>query len=334
MSIKFKDYYQTLGVAKDASADAIKKAFRDLARKHHPDKVQAEGKAAAESRFKEINEAYEVLKDPEKRRKYDTLGADWDQPQRRAQYRGSRSGPGPGGFDGGPTGEGDDFEFHFGGTGYSDFFEQFFGMGGSPFDQGRRRGAGRRSGGFEHPTRGHDVEAEIMVTLEEVLNGSTRQISLRKVDPRTGEEQTQTFQVRIPKSVREGQRIRLAGQGGAGSAGGAGGDLFLIVRLALHPDFRVEGDRLICDLDLAPWEAVLGTKISLDTLDGRVNLTVRPGSQAGRQLRLPGRGLPNREGGRGDLHVLLHVRVPETVSASEKEQWEKLAAESAFNPRG
>ena len=173
-----------------------------------------------------------------------------------------------------------------------------------------------------------------MVTLEEVLNGSTRQISLRKVDPTTGSEQTQTFQVRIPKGVREGQRIRLAGQGGAGSAGGAAGDLFLNVRLALHPDFRVEGDRLICDLDLAPWEAVLGTKISLDTLDGRVNLTIRPGSQAGRQLRLPGRGLPNREGGRGDLHVLLHVRVPETVGAKEREQWEKLAAVSAFNPRG
>ena len=332
MSIKFKDYYQTLGLSKDASADAIKKAFRDLARKHHPDKVQ-EGKAAAESRFKEINEAYEVLKDPEKRRKYDTLGADWDQPQRRAQYSRGWGGPGGAGV-GGQPGEGDDFEFHFGGTGYSDFFEQFFGRGGDPFEGRRGRPSGRRSAGFDQPTRGHDVEAEIMVTLEEVLHGSTRQISLRKVDPRTAVEETQTFQVRIPKGVREGQRIRLAGQGGTGTAGGGPGDLFLIVRLALHPDYRVEGDRLICDLDLAPWEAVLGTKVSLDTLDGRVSLKIQPGSQAGRQLRLPERGLPNREGGRGDLHVILHIRVPESVGATERTRWEELASASDFHPRG
>ena len=327
MSVQFKDYYQTLGVSKNASSDAIKKAFRDLARRTHPDKIQGAGKAEAEAKFKEINEAYEVLKDPEKREKYDTLGADWDQPQRRARH--GRAG---GGFGGDPFGGGGT-EFHFGGTGYSDFFEQFFGMGGDPFGGSSRR----RSDPFGRagrPARGHDVEAEIMVTLEEVLNGSERQISLRKVDPETGEEQKQTFQVRIPRGVRENQRIRLAGQGGEGAAGGPAGDLFLKVRYALHPEFRVEGDRLFYDLDLAPWEAVLGAKVGLHTLDGRVNLKIKPGSQSGRQLRLSGQGLPNRDGTRGDLHVVLQVRVPETVSASERSHWEALAGESTFRPRG
>lgn len=327
MSINFKDYYQTLGVSKDASADTIKKAFRDLARRHHPDKVQGDDKAAAETRFKEINEAYEVLKDPEKREKYDLLGADWDQPQRRARH-----GRGGGGFGGDPFGGGGQ-EFHFGGTGYSDFFEQFFGMGGDPFGGSSHR----RSdpfGGAGRPARGQDVEAEIMVTLEEVLNGSDRQISLRKVDPETGQEQKQTFQVRIPKGVRAEQRIRLAGQGGEGTAGGAAGDLFLKVRYALHPEFRVEGDRLFYDLDLAPWEAVLGTKVELHTLDGRINLKIKPGSQSGRQLRLTGQGLPNRDGTRGDLHVVLQVRVPEAIPESERSHWEALAQESAFRPRG
>lgn len=327
MSIKFKDYYQTLGVSKDASAETIKKAFRDLARKHHPDKVQGDDKAAAEARFKEINEAYEVLKDPEKREKYDLLGADWDQPQRR-----SRHGPAGGGFGGDPFGGGGQ-EFHFGGTGYSDFFEQFFGMGGDPFEGASRRRSDPFGGGGR-PARGHDVEAEIMVTLEEVLNGSDRQISLRKVDPETGQEQTQTFQVRIPKGVRADQRIRLAGQGGEGAAGGPAGDLFLKVRYALHPEFRVEGDRLFYDLDLAPWEAVLGTKVELHTLDGRINLKIKPGSQSGRQLRLSGQGLPNRDGTRGDLHVVLQIRVPEVVSESERSHWEALGQESAFRPRG
>jgi len=329
MSINFKDYYQSLGVSKDASADTMKKAFRDLARRYHPDKVQGGGKAGAEARFKEINEAYEVLSDPDKREKYDTLGADWDQPQRRAQY--SRGWGNTGGGYPGQGGEGT--EFHFGGTGFSDFFEQYFGMGADPFDR-TSTDRGRRHHGFSGATRGSDVEAEIMVSIEEVLNGSTRQVSLRKVDSATGEEQLQTFQVKIPKGVREDQRIRLAGQGEAGMGGGEAGDLFLKVRLARHPDFRVQGDRLYHDLELAPWEAVLGAKIPLDTLDGRVSLKIAPGSQAGRKLRLPGRGLPRKDGSRGDLYVVLQIRVPESVGEQERSHWETLARESGFDPRG
>jgi len=327
MSINFKDYYQTLGVSKDASAETMKKAFRELARQHHPDKVQGDDKISAETRFKEINEAYEVLKDPEKREKYDLLGADWDQPQRRARH--GRAG---GGFGGDPFGGGGT-EFHFGGTGYSDFFEQFFGMGSDP-SGGVSRRRSDPFGGMGRSARGRDVEAEIMVTLEEVLNGSNRQISLRKVDPETGQEQKQTFQVRIPKGVHADQRIRLAGQGGEGSSGGPTGDLFLKVRYSLHPDFRVEGDRLFYDLDLAPWEAALGTQVELHTLDRRVNLKIKSGSQSGQQLRLSGQGLPNRDGTRGHLHVVLHVRVPEKLSENERSHWEALAEESTFRPRG
>jgi curved DNA-binding protein len=328
MSVQFKDYYQTLGVSKDASSDAIKKAFRDLARRTHPDKFQGADKAGAEAKFKEINEAYEVLRDPDKRRKYDTLGADWDQPQG-GGFRRSRPGFRPGGF-GVPGEEG--YEFRFGGTGFSDFFEQFFGMGADPFERSSGFRA-RRPGRSPRSIRGSDVEAEILVTLEEALNGSNRQISLRKIDSTTGAEQTQTFQVKIPKGVREGQRIRLAGQGETGIGGGGSGDLFLKVRYAQHPFFTVDGDRLIYDLDLAPWEAVLGTRVTLKTLNGRVNLKIKPGSRAGTQLRLPGHGLPKPDGSRGDLRVTLHIQVPGSVSNEERNHWEELSKLSSFKPR-
>jgi len=329
MSMRFKDYYQTLGVAKDASAEAIKKAFRELARRYHPDKVQGSGKAEAEAKFKDINEAYEVLGDAEKRRRYDTLGADWDQPRGRGGFARARPGAGRGGF-GDPGGAG--YEFHFGGTGFSDFFYLFFGMGSESF-RSRSQPRSRRTRGFERPVRGNDVEAEIMVTFEEILSGSNRQITLRKVDSSTGEEQRQTFQIKVPKGVHEGQRIRLAGQGGAGMGGGGPGDLLLKVRYARHPFFNVRGGRLVYDLDLAPWEAVLGTRVSLDTLDGRINLKIKPGSQAGTLLRLPGRGLPGKDGTRGDLHVALHVQVPVSIGADERLRWEELAKHSTFKPR-
>ena len=202
MAVQFRDYYETLGVSKTASEDEIKSAFRKLARKHHPD--VAKDKKAAEEKFKQINEAYEVLSDPEKRQKYDQLGANWNQPggfQSPPQWGGGQ----PGGFRWG-SGENGGVEFEFGGTGFSDFFEQFFGGG-----RGRSAfgGFGQRGATAE---RGSDVEADIMVTLEEALHGSTRQVSLR----RAGSKKTETYQVKIPRGVREGQRIRLAGQGEAG----------------------------------------------------------------------------------------------------------------------
>jgi len=316
MAVKFQDYYETLGVARGASADDIKQAFRKLARLYHPD--VAKNKVTGEVKFKEINEAYEVLGDPEKRKRYDELGANWQ------QGAGDPSAPPGGGRRRGPPpGNAPDFEFD--GTGFSDFFESFFGGGRDGF------GASR---GSPAPHEGQDVEADILVTLEEALRGSQRKVSLRRPGHAGAADRTDTYQVRIPAGVREGQRIRLAGQGNAGHGGGAAGDLYLRVRLARHPDFSVQAADLHCDLDLAPWEAVLGVQAKLPTLDGATTLRVPPGTATGRQLRLRGLGLPREDGTRGDVYATVRVRVPATVSPEERALWEKLASVSTFKPRG
>ncbi len=312
MAVLFRDYYETLGVSKTASEDEIKSAFRKLARKYHPD--VAKDKKEAEEKFKQINEAYEVLSDREKRRKYDQLGENWNQPGgfQPPPYWGGRQ-PG-GGFHGG-GGENGGVEFEFGGTGFSDFFEAFFGGG-----RGRSAfgGFGQRGTMAE---RGSDVKADIMVTLEEALHGSTRQVSLR----RAGSKKTETYQVKIPRGVREGQRIRLAGQGEAGERGGKSGDLFLRVRLARHPDFSVEGSDLVHEVKIAPWQAVLGDQIIVPTLEGNARLKLPPGTQGGQRFRLRGRGLPGVSGQRGDLYVVVQIAVPKKLSDSERKLWEQLA---------
>ena len=313
MPVQFRDYYETLGVTKTASEDEIRSAFRKLARKYHPD--VAKDKKAAEEKFKQINEAYEVLSDPEKRRKYDDLGANWNQPgggfQPPPQWGGT--GQPAGGFHWG-GGENGGVEFEFGGTGFSDFFETFFGG-------GRGRSA---FGGFGQRTaaeRGNDVEADIMVTLEEALNGSTRQVSLR----RAGSKKTETYQVKIPRGVREGQRIRLAGQGEAGERGGQSGDLFLRVRLERHPDFEVEGNDLVHEVKIAPWQAVLGDTLVVPTLEGNARLKLPPGTQGGQRFRLRERGLPGVSGQRGDLYVVAQIQLPKKLTERERELWEQLA---------
>ena len=314
MAVQFRDYYETLGVSKTASEDEIRSAFRKLARKYHPD--VAKDKKVAEEKFKEINEAYEVLSDPEKRKKYDQLGADWNQPgggfQPPPQWGGHEPGGGRfyqwGGGDGG-------VEFEFGGTGFSDFFEAFFGG-------GRGRSAFGGFGGRQATAeRGADVEADIMVTLEEALNGSTRAVSLR----RAGSNKVEQYQVKIPRGVHEGQRIRLAGQGEAGARGGKSGDLFLRVRLARHPDFSVEGNDLIHEEKIAPWQAVLGTELKVPTLEGSVRLKVPPGTQGGQRFRLRERGLPGVSGKRGDLYVELQIQMPKKITDRERQIWNELA---------
>jgi curved DNA-binding protein len=311
MAVQFRDYYETLGVAKTASEDEIRSAFRKLARKYHPD--VAKDKKSAEEKFKQINEAYEVLSDPEKRRKYDELGANWNQPggfQPPPQW--GRAQPG-GGFQWG-GGENGGVEFEFGGTGFSDFFEAFFGGG-----RGRSAfgGVGQRTAA----ERGSDVEADIMVTLEEALNGSTRQVSLR----RAGSKKTETYQVKIPRGVREGQRIRLAGQGEVGERGGKSGDLFLRVRLARHPDFSVEGSDLVHEVKIAPWQAVLGDQLVVPTLEGNARLKLPPGTQGGQRFRLRARGLPGVSGQRGDLYVVVQIQLPKKLTERERELWQQLA---------
>ena len=313
MAVQFRDYYETLGVPKTASEDEIRSAFRKLARKYHPD--VAKDKKVAEEKFKQINEAYEVLSDPEKRKKYDQLGANWNQPggfQPPPEWGGQQ--PGGGFYRYGSGGDGG-VEFEFGGTGFSDFFEAFFGGG-----RGRSAfgGFGR---GQPEAERGLDVEADIMVPLEESLNGATRTVSLK----RAGSNKTETYQVKIPRGVREGQRIRLAGQGEAGGRGGKSGDLFLRVRLARHPDFHVEGNDLIHEEKIYPWQAVLGAEVKIPTLDGDVRLKVPPGTRSGQRFRLRGRGLPGSSGTRGDLYVEVQIEVPKKITDRERELWTELA---------
>jgi curved DNA-binding protein len=318
MPVQYKDYYETLGVPRTASADEMKKSFRKLARQYHPD--VARDKKKAEEKFKEINEAYEVLSDPAKRKKYDELGANWKSgadfrpPSGWEHFSGGQNsrGRGAGGVD---------FETHFGGTGFSDFFEQVFGS--------RMRGG---AGGFgrspnfaeeDFAERGRDVEGDIMVTLEETARGSIRSVSVRHGS------RTETHQVKIPAGVTEGQRLRIAGRGEHGSGGGVAGDLYLRVRLAKHPDFEVEDHHLIHEAELAPWEAVLGAEISVPTLTGRVNIKIPAGTQSGQKLRVRGRGLPPS----GDLLVVTKIVVPAKIPDAEKKLWEQLKRESKFNPR-
>lgn len=325
MSVQYKDYYVTLGVPRTASDADIKKAFRKLAREFHPD--VAKDKKRAEEKFKEVNEAYEVLSDPEKRRKYDQLGANWKSgadfrpPPGWENFRGGQA-------YGGRGQGGEDFEFHFGGTGFSDFFEQLFGSVG-----GRRGGFGRFSNFEETETaeRGRDIEGDIMVTLDEAMHGAVRTVNVRHTVGRN--VKTETHQVKIPPGVTEGQRLRIPGRGEAGLGGGAAGDLYLRVRLAKHPDFEIEDHNLVYEAELAPWEAVLGAEIPVPAPDGRVNIKIPPGTQSGQKLRVRGRGLPLRGGGRGDLLVVTRIVVPAKVSDAEKKLWEELSRESRFNPR-
>lgn len=323
MAVQFKDYYEILGVPRTASADEIKKAFRRLARIHHPD--VAKNKAAGEVKFKEINEAYEVLSDSEKRQKYDQLGANWEHggdftppPEHGAYHR-------RGNFQEGPS------PFEFTGTGFSDFFEAFFA--GSRDHPGSFRRTSHHADEATLAARGYDAEADILVTLEEALRGATRQITVRRQDADGESERSDTYQVKIPPGVREGKRIRLAGQGGPGRAGGPAGDLFLRVRLAKHPDFQVEGSDLHYDMSLAPWEAVLGKHVKIPTLDGKADLNIKPYTQAGAVLRLRGLGLPKDDSKRGDLYATVSIEIPPSVTDEEKKLWEQLAAKSKFDPR-
>jgi|UniRef100_UPI003783DA71 curved DNA-binding protein len=325
MPAQFKDYYTTLGVSRDATPDDIKKAFRKLARQYHPD--TAKDKKTAEEKFKEINEANEVLGDPEKRKKYDTLGARWN------DAGGFEPPPGWQQADAGAGGQ--DQEFHFGGTGFSDFFEQYFSGGsryGFPqgFEEEIPTGTTRQGGA----RRGHDIEGDILVTLEEAMHGTQRPISLQTVNRQTGAVETHEFQVRIPPGATDGRRIRVPGQGEPGRNGGAAGDLYLRVRHASHPDFTTREADLHHELDVAPWEAVLGAEVIVPTLDGSIKLRLPAGTEDRQQLRVRGKGLPKgKTGERGDFFVTVNVVLPAQVSDDERKLWEQLRATSTFNPR-
>ena len=327
MPVEFKDYYVTLGVARTASDDEIKKAFRKLARKYHPD--VAKDKKLGEEKFKEINEAHEVLSDPIKRKQYDELGPDWK--ERSAHQRPYGQQPGRNGSS--RRQQGDDF--HFEGTGFSDFFEQMFGgRGRSGFSPQGGETDSELFGQSHGSTPGRDIEGDILVTLDETVNGAVRELSLQSNDPRNGQAKTHHIKVRIPAGIHEGQRIRVPGKGGEGSDQALPGDLYLRVRLAAHPDFRVRGADLFYDLDLAPWEGVLGTTVKVPTLKGHVNLRIPPGTNNGLQLRIPKHGLPKgKTQDPGDLFVVVDVQLPKKTNEEERILWEKLSSISTFKPR-
>jgi curved DNA-binding protein len=325
--VEYKDYYKTLGIERTASQQDVQRAYRKLARKLHPDISKEPG---SEDRFKEITEAYEVLKDSDKRKKYDQFGQAWKQSDR-------AGGQPPPGWEqvifgaGGPGGGRVEYDFGgFGGQGgpggFSDFFEMLFGQ-----RAAADAGGGARAGGYraDWERRGSDQEARIQLTLEEAAAGDERSITL--TDPQNGSQQT--MRVKIPRGIRPGQKIRLAAKGAAGSGGGPPGDLYLTVDVLPHPRFRLEGTDLHTTLPITPWEAALGGTAQLETLEGPVTVRIPPGSPSGRKIRLRGYGFPQAKGGKGDLFAELDVVVPSTLTDRERELFEELARASSFNPR-
>jgi len=316
MSVEYKDYYKILGVGRTATQDEISKAFKKLARLYHPDLHP--GDASAEAKFKEAGEAYEVLKDPEKRKLYDQLGANWQQGQNFQPPPGfEHMRGGAGGFGGG-----------FGAGGFSDFFETLFGGAG-----GQRGGFG---GGFQQrPRRGRDAEVSYEIGLDEAYKGGPQSVSLQEQVEGPGgypTMQTRTLKVNIPPGIKDGQKIRLAGQGGSGGPGGEAGDLFLKVKVRPHPQFKVKEDDVVFDLALAPWEAALGATVRVPTLDGAVEMKIPPGVGSGSKLRVRGKGL-GTAGKRGDQMVRIMIQTPKALTDEERRLFEELAKISTFTPR-
>ena len=353
MAVSYKDYYQILGVPKNADAKAIKSAYRKLARKHHPD--QNPGNKAAAERFKEINEANEVLSDPEKRQRYDTLGPDW------ARYAEA----GAGGFGGQPGGPGGGYRVHVDQSGdlggFSEFFRTIFGdlgarqgarAGGSPFEgvefeeQGPFRSGARGR-------RGGDLETEVEISLEEAESGARRTVEYQELavcgtcggSGRQGKvacptcggsgrvQRSNRVEVKIPAGVRDGSRVRAAGEGGAGAGGGARGDLYLRVHVTPHPVFERREDDLHVELPIAVWEAALGAEVEVPTLRGKVSMKIPPETSSGRTFRLPGYGVPHLKGGKGDQFVRVRIVVPTGLSPRERALFEELRSLRPAPPR-
>jgi curved DNA-binding protein len=310
--MEFKDYYGILGVPRNASKEDIQKSYRKLARDHHPDVNKTAG---SDARFKEIGEAYDVLKDPQKRTKYDRYGAAW-----KAAAQGGQAPPGFGGA-----------QYNFSGAGsgqhesFYDLLDQMFG------GRGHARAGGRSAGsaGFGWSARGQDHEASLRVTMEEAACGGPRRVTL--TDPNTGAGRT--FDLNLPAGSLPGQRIRLSGQGGQGQAGGASGDLYLVLAFESHPRFRLEARDLHTTLAISPWEAALGAGITVETLEGTVKARVPAGTSSGKRIRLKGKGFPGKEGS-GDLYIAIEIEVPKKLSDDERRLYEELSRVSEEGPGG
>ncbi len=366
MSVQFQDYYKTLEVERSATAAEITKSYRKLARKYHPDVNKTK---QAEDQFKQLSEAYEVLKDPEKRKQYDALGANWKAGQgfqpppnwdefmsqfggaKRQGSNGSRSKKGRTNRGESHSQSAADFE----GGNFSDFFQMFFGSGGAGQDifsgftsataeqqaeRARTRSNYNRSGysqqPFNEPVIGEPVHASLTISLEDSYHGSKKAVAIELLEyDERGQPQKRVkqYQVTIPAGITNGKTIRLAGQGQPSPLGRKAGDLLLTVYIAPHPRFSIEGDEIVSRVPIAPWEAALGGKIVVRTLDGDVNITVPPGVQTGSRLRLRGKGLPRKGETKGDMLIELKVEMPKTLTEEERSLFEQLKNVSRFNPR-
>lgn len=317
--MEYKDYYKILGVERSASEADIKKAYRKLAGKHHPDKPSGD-----ETKFKEINEAYEVLGDKKKRQMFDQLGANYQNGQNFQpppgfdDIFGGHGGGGQGGFSGGQTGD------------FSDFFSSLFGGGGFGQQQ-------NGFGGFQQSQaqKGNDQIVKVLVSLEEAVQGAQKSLTIQM--PSTNQfgqmaHQPKNLKIKIPAGVKQGSRIRLAGQGSAGLRGGPNGDLLLEVDLQNHPLYKLDGDDVILNLPLTPWEAALGTKIEIPTLKGKVNMAIPAGSQSGNKLRIKGRGL-GKDAKAGDQYIVIQIHTPPATDEASQSFYKKMATEMPFNPR-
>ncbi|MCJ7471355.1 MAG: DnaJ domain-containing protein [Actinobacteria bacterium] len=319
--VDYKDYYNVLGVNKGATADEIKKAYRKLARKYHPDANL--DNPAAEEKFKEIGEAYEVLKDPQKRQRYDQLGANWKQYANAGRPGGGQSYS----YD---FGGGRGFNFENMGGGFSDFFEMFFGssakqQSSSGFDFGNNFGGGRAR---TSSRKGQDLQSAIEITLREAYTGTQRSIRLQK------ENKTRTVNVKIPKGIKNGGKIRLAGEGGPGSGGGPGGDLYLTVNVSQHNVFKIKDNDLHMEVPVTIKEAYYGGKIDIPTFDGKIDMKLPKRTQSGKTLRLKGKGMPGVKGGdNGNLYVKTRIVFPEKMNSKQKKKYEEFLKDYDENPR-
>lgn len=344
MAIEYKDYYEVLGVSRNAGDEEIRNAFRRLARQYHPDKTG--NNSDAEDRFKQISEAYEVLSDPDRRTRYDDFTGAWEAGltgdeawknfSRRSQFA-----------DSGPN------HFQFDNQGFSEFFGELFGRAGQPRGRSQFKSTSSRNENRSIDGRGEDLETDLWVTLEEVATGAVRTISMQRsikcntclgmgqynahpceTCAGTGNHiQNEAIKVKIPKAIQEGAFLRIPGRGEEGIAKGPSGDLYLKMHYAAHPDFHIERGTLVHDLELAPWEAVLGATVYVPTLTGPATVKIPAGTQNGAKLRLKSRGLPAADSSTGDLILKIRIQVPGTAALRERQLWEELARESTFTPR-
>lgn len=315
--MEYKDYYKVLGIDRKASQDDIKQAYRKLARKYHPD-VSKE--ANAEEKFKNVQEAYEVLKDAEKRAAYDELGSNWKAGQ---DFRPPPGWDGNTRFQRAQSHEFTDSDF----GGFSDFFSQMFG--------GARGGA--QAGGFhEFKQRGQDQHAKMTISLEDAYHGASKtlQLQMPELDPATGmmRQNLRTIKINIPAGATQGQKLRLAGQGGPGMGGGPAGDLYLEIDIAPHSLFSLKDKDVYITLPVTPWEAALGADIKVPTLGGTVGMKLAPNAHAGQKLRLKGRGLPGKPEA-GNQYAIIQIEVPPAKTPEDKQLYEKMAQIMPFNPR-